>query len=615
MKCLFTRECGHRELAVSAICFVTLFLFAIPLASAQQTQHISRADQLEGYRDRAEKVIDYYAYNVDSTDLSRGGYYDMMGKLARGIQMDWVEARLDELLPDPRGDMFWMFPFLEVQYVGRNSLSPEYRAKMRRLWTTYMPFRGDTENHWAMYYSSMYLVTQMYPDEPGEMWFNGKSSQENFDEAEDYLIDWMRISTTIGQGEYDSPGYLNFYIIPMAQLYAYAEDPAMKLRAEMMLDFLLADFAVESLNGVHAGASSRIYPKALLQRWRENSSGLAWLLFDNTPFQPKSGSVMLALSGYEPPEILYHIATDRSTPYVHRELKRTRHRIRNSDVKNLPVYKYAYMREEYTLGSTQGGLLQPIQQHTWELQWAIDDPEVGYNMFFTTNPSATPEEGTMYFGEQWDMVSGLIARSKVEYEDPDKWTGGSPHEFIVQSQNALIALYSIPKGAIFSTVSGFFSRRLEDLTEHDSGWIFARGGKAYIAYHPLAKYIWRTEEDGSKRLFSTALQNGGVLQVGSDAEDGSFESFMDAVVALPLEYSVSPVPSVAFTSLRGETIEVTYGKNPIIDGKPVDYENWPLYEGPFLNAAKGSEELNMSYGKLRRKLDFKGLSIIDHVEQ
>ena len=584
-------------------------------ADAQQTEEISRADQLEALHSRADRIIDFYAYRIDSTNYSDGGYYDMMAKLYRGIHIDWVERRLDTLMADPRGDMFWMFPFIMVQFTGRDKLSPEYRAKMRELWKTYTPFRGDTENHWAMYYSAMYLVTQMYPDEPGETWFNGKSSRENHDEAEDYLIDWMKITTTIGQGEYDSPGYLNFYVIPMAQLYAYAEDPAMKLRAEMMLDYLLADFAVESLNGVHTGASSRIYPKPLFERWNENSSGLAWLLFGNTEFQTRSGSIILAISGYEPPEILYHIATDRSTPYVHRELKRTRHRIRNSDVKNLPVYKYTYMRKEYSLGSTQGGLLQPIQQHTWELQWAAADPKVGYNMFFTTQPYSSPFEGTMYFGEHWDTVTELIARSKTEYDDPDKWTGGSRYEQVFQSRNALVALYSMPKDARFPSMSGFFSRLLEDVTEDPSGWIFARGGDAYLAWYPLAPYVWRTEPDGSRRLFSDKLQNGGILQAGSADEDGSFESFRTAVPALPLTTSTSPVPSVEFTSLRGDQIAVTYGKTPVVNGSPVDYADWPLYEGPFMHAERGSEKLLMTYGEQERLLDFRTLTIQDHVRK
>jgi len=39
----------------------------------------------------------------------------------------------------------------------------ELKQKMRDLWRTYTPYRGDTENHWAMYYTALYLITQIYP--------------------------------------------------------------------------------------------------------------------------------------------------------------------------------------------------------------------------------------------------------------------------------------------------------------------------------------------------------------------------------------------------------------------------------------------------------------------
>ncbi len=41
-----------------------------------------------------------------------------------------------------------------------------------------MPYRGDTENHWLLYYTSLYLMSQMWPDQPGELWYTGKSSAE-----------------------------------------------------------------------------------------------------------------------------------------------------------------------------------------------------------------------------------------------------------------------------------------------------------------------------------------------------------------------------------------------------------------------------------------------------
>ena len=39
------------------------------------------------------------------------------------------------------------------------------------------------------------------------------------------------------------------------------------------------------------------------------------------------------------------------------------------DHSTAPVYKYSYVTPDYILGSSQGGLLQPIQQQTWSLVW------------------------------------------------------------------------------------------------------------------------------------------------------------------------------------------------------------------------------------------------------
>jgi len=50
-----------------------------------------------------------------------------------------------------------------------------------------MPYRGDTENHWLLYYTSLYLMAQMYPDQPGDTWFTGKSSAENMADARQQL--------------------------------------------------------------------------------------------------------------------------------------------------------------------------------------------------------------------------------------------------------------------------------------------------------------------------------------------------------------------------------------------------------------------------------------------
>ena len=600
------------------LCILLLACFAVEGARARQP---AVGDLDRAFQARRDSLIDFYAGRIPPDDLSRGGYLDVAARLYRGACTAWCAARLDSLMADPRGDMFWMYPFVTVMYNDRGTLPEATLRKMRDLWRTYTPYRGDTENHWALYYTSLYLAAQRYPGEPDTTWFTGKSSEENRDEARAYLLSWMDLTTTLGQGEYDSPHYMRVFLAPMALLYAYADDPALRQRARMMLDYLLADFAAESLDGLSGGAHSRIYEREVIRPFRApGASPTAWLLFGNVPFQPTGETLILALSGYAPPPILHYVATDRRAPYVHREYKRTRHRIRYSEVRNAPVYKYTYVRPEYVLGSTQGGLLQPIQQQTWSLIWRVDDPREARNTLFSLHPYSSPVELGMYFAELQEFITEIVVRSKKEYDAPDKLTGGSPYEQVFQHEDALIALYDIPPATRFPQVNAFFSGDLRELKEDDSGWIFARGGDALIAYYPLAPYRWEEQPDvwdehrKHRRLVSPHLKNGAVVQVAPASAYPSMAAFRAAVRALPLAVTTEPAPSVRFTTLGGATMAATYGQTPRLDGTPVDYAAWPLYDGPFVHAARGSRTMEIRYGPLRRLLDFNTLSIREWVE-
>ena len=85
------------------------------------------------------------------------------------------------------------------------------------------------------------MAAQTWKGFSGDSWYSGKSSEENFKEAEGFLNYWIKTTTTIGQGEFDSPTYMIVYLAPMLTLYQFAEDPIMKKKAEMMVHYLLAD--------------------------------------------------------------------------------------------------------------------------------------------------------------------------------------------------------------------------------------------------------------------------------------------------------------------------------------------------------------------------------------
>ncbi len=165
-------------------------------------------------------------------------------------------------------------------------------------------------------------------------------------------------------------------------------------------------------------------------------------------------------------------------------------------------------------------------------------------------------------------------------------------------------LYDIPQGTRFPHINGFFSKDLAEVLEDPSGWIFARGGDALIACRPLQPYSWKPIEGGGRRLFSPSLQNGIVVQVAPRSEYKDAQAFREAILSLPLEFRLSPLPTVRFRSLRGKNLSVTYGQT-------LDRSHWPLFGGPFVEAAVDSEQLTLKYGKMRRVLDFRRLTVTD----
>ena len=577
------------------------------------------ADRRAGYLARANEVVTWRASAAKREDPATFGLAEIACKLRLREDADICSARLIELIKTPASDMFWMFPVACISYLGRDQLTPEAKAAVREAWRTYLPLRGDTENHWAMYYTSMYLMAQLWPGESGDRWFNGKSSAEISTEARAYLVHWMKLTTTIGQGEYDCTHYLGEYSIPMLFLAAWAEDPAMRQRGHMMLDYVMADYAVETLNGTYIGSHARTDDTSVREKWNALASFFGWLMFGNCPAPSSYGSwgiyFAAVAANYELPEVIYRIGTDRPEAYTHFERKRTRHRWRYSDVRNAPVYKTAYITKDYALGSDQGGLLQPIQQHSWDLTWAVPDPRGVHNTIFSNQPYYGPYELMMYFTEMPDSMPAMVTfQNKPTYISEYKLLGGSPYEQIFQQDDALISLSDIPAGTNFEQVNGFFSKDLGHLEEDGSGWIFAQGGQTYIAYRPLAAYEWRPLEGGGKRLRSPHPKNGTILQAAAAREFKSWNDFKAAIRALPLKIDLTPTPRVAFTTLRGKKLECTYGAVPRVNGRAIDHaKEWKLFSGPYLNAEVGSGMLTMTHGKLKRVLDFNTVTITDSV--
>ena len=568
-----------------------------------------------GFNDRRDRLLEFVSSQNEAS------FYVALAKLRTGKDTTRACAMLDTLSRDrAMGGMFYAYTLIGTYLHLRQILPDSLARKIREAFKARTMYRGDTENHWVMYYTGMYLASQTWPGEDGTQWFNGKSSEENFREAKGWLEQWMHITSTIGQGEFDSPTYSTVFITPMLVLYEFAADPVMKRKAQMMLDLLFVDFAAEELGGNYGGGHSRDYPEDIINPLAAPITPFSWLYFglprterwEDARFRPRNqGSwetVFAAIGSYRLPDIIYRIGTDRSVPYVHTETKRVRNEIRFSDQMNPPVYKYTYVTPDYVIGSLQGGILQPIQQHTWDVTWLSDKPN---NTLFTLHPSYSGKELAMFFPEEQKFLAEEVDRYHKVYTDSKKWNSASPYERTFQYKDALIVLYNIAEGAKWPHIDGFFPKNLDQRVSDSTGWIFCQAGKTYIAFYPLKPYVW-IEEEVDWRWRSMALKNGVVVQVGAGRDYGSFDNFMAAMRKARIrKENFDRSLTVEYTTPAGDRLRFTYDGDRIVNGKKVNFKDYRLFNGPFVTADVGKGIITLKYKDQRRVLDFNSGAITD----
>ncbi len=570
--------------------FLLISVFVLGFVAHAQIVN-NNADYLRGFAERCK----YETVVYDTT--ANPGIYGAAVRYAQNRELEKADSLFlnCESIKNPKGDMFWMFPVIGTYLHGKDRMSQEVKDAVRNVWKTYAPYRGDTENHWCLYYSSLFLAAEQWPGLPGSEWFNGRSSDENLNDAKEYLIHWIKITTTIGQGEFDAPSYLPEYVIPMTLLADFAQDSSMQKRGEMMLDYLLADFAVSHLDGMFIGGFSREGATAVWNPRTAPASAFAYLFFGTGPAVQSGWLVFSALSKYRLPDVIYRIATDRTKPFLCHKTKRVRNVIRYGAEKNPPVYKTTYITKDYGLGSLQGGILQPIQQSTWSVRFTACAPT---STIFGLHPYWSGKELAMFFPEEEKILIDDVSRSKGTYNQDTKWTGSSPYERTFQYDNTLIVLYDIPAGTTSEHIDGFFPKNLDKREVDSSGWIFCKAGDTYVGWFPLQPYEWLClkEDDFNFRLRSNHRQNGYVVEVRSKQEIDSFEKFCAKLrQRVPVGHMDEGTVSVCYRRIDGEKMCFAFPEMRSVDGRLIEYKKFDLFESPYLHAGVNNEQLRISY--------------------
>lgn len=525
-----------------------------------------------------------------------------VAKLATGI--DAVEGLryLEDAVADTNLHWHSFEPYVLMDAVLRlgDKLPAPLVAEIReRLAASFTHDFGFTDNHMLQIHTARYLFGQTWPDGPA--FADGSTPTAAQRDSAGWIDRWIEATVTRGMYEYDSPNYHHLYLLCFATLHEYAQDPVLKKKSWMIMQVLLADWATEYLHGTWVGSHSREKYNQVLHTHENTGAATQFgrLYFGSAPIRLDLAEnfflPLAALQRFEALPLIGRIATDRKQPFVLRELKPPRRgpRIHYGE----PTWKYTHVAPEFAVGSSWGDLTD-VEQHRWDLTWL--SPHDGSTCFFI-NPSYDVQQLHRYFEDPVDKLLGAILRARPYYADPNKWIEPSPYEDVFQQDTTVIDLYDIPPHSARQHINGFFPHHIAERREQD-GWIFCRAEGVYFGVWTSVPGVWHREKDHD-RLTITHPQTAIILEAVAAGEAASFDAFCARLRAGQPHFDEA-TRTATYTNTRGHRLQFTHRGPRLVDGVPVNLQAWPLFEGPWLNARRGTGVITLEHGPDRVVLDF-----------
>ncbi len=568
---------------------------------------------LDGVRERRRRLAEAF--------VARGtpSLWTLSAFVERGMSGDDATAVVERVLGSLRGGPFEVLPAMLLYCRWAERLPPAASRLVRRFFTEGVLERGNTENHWLMYYAGNLLAAECFGEEAA-LW-NGLPPAAVHGEAKRWILGMIRRTATMGHHEYDSPGYMAEHVVPLAGLAVHAADEEVRTMAAKVLTLLYADMALEYFHGAWVGGHSR-------EGYRQNTwthvgpvQGLFYLYFEEE-FDPERHlqgfTCPLTAMDYAPPEIVIRLGRERPYPAVVKKTKAPRSIYRHVDRPAAPVRKYTYLSRSFALGSTQLGLpgapAAPIDLVSWDLSWPA---EKQHGIIVAAHPYADPGRFSAFLSCLPQMAERAIGTDKPYLQYPDRLFGASPYERMVQHEGTIIVGYRIPPTDRRPYVNLFLPKAL---AYHEAaGWIAADAGGFYVALYPVGLYRWLEIREATRAHLLVreadlvdgwlvridSLKAGLVLEATESSAFASFEAFIDArAAALPDVSRWQTDGVLAASSTAGTRLELDYDGMHRIDGEPVDYDAYPLYQAPGVAAAMGEGIIRFEHGEEELVVDF-----------
>ena len=518
------------------------------------------------------------------------------------------------------GGPFHVLPSMLLYARWRDKLPAPVVDSIRGFFLRGIIDRGNTENHWLMHYTGNLLAAEAWPDEK-RMW-NGLSSAAVHAEAKRWIVGMIDRTVLVGHHEYDSTGYIAEHVTPLIGLFEYAADEEIRAKAGKALILLFADMALEYFHGAWAGSHSREGYR--VNTWTKSGTvrGLHYLYFGGEEYDPAShnqGFVAPNLAAsYLPPAMIIEMAFDRNVPFVVKKTKapRTIYRHVNRDAD--PVRKYTYMSRSFALGSAQIGLpgapAGPIDLTSWDLSWNGPKHQA---KIVCNHPYTDPGRFSAFLSVPPQAAERDIATGKPYLQRSDRLFGASPFERLMQHEGTLLAFYRIPEDDRNPYINLYLPKAPRWIEE--KGWLFADLGLFYVSLRIVGDYVWEEIREAVQSnimvrdgdlidgwLLRIHDRLGGIVMEAVEADDaGSFDGYRASRSLHDIDVTRWASDGVAtLQSFNGKELSFTYDGPHLVDGVPIDYGSYPLFEAPWVIAPLGTGKVLFDRNGESLEVDF-----------